>query len=244
MNRRTELLNTTYKPQLSIVVYKTDSTEHFGNENYYLESHKINEQGQVMEGKPLMEETLQGIVAVMQQQQKDKSILNGAVPYNLLYYKPIPSGKYNIAWYRPAEVRFFHFAQQLKLKSGKMWAPAVLYSVEAGSLYVYALKKDERPTEKTPLMRAPFHNVADDGKVCLGNAYVKKPLDKSFASAMKYWEDLFWLSEFAHLNGAANPTASPIADVYKKLLNSKEKIKWSDLKELKPSRRQIKSILQ
>lgn len=244
MNARTELLTTEFKPELSIIVYKTTSTENFGDHNYYIESHQINDQGQVMEGKPLMEQTLQNIISVMHRDQKDRSILNGVVPFNLLYYKPTPGGKYDIAWYRPAEVRFFHFAQPLKLKSGKMWAPAMVYSVEDGSLYVYALKKDDRPTEKTPLMRGPFHNVADDGKVCLGNAYVKKPLDKNFASAMKYWEDLFWLSEFAHLNGAANPTVSPIADVYKKLLSSNQKIKWSDLKELKPSKRQLKSILK
>jgi PRTRC genetic system protein B len=244
MNSRTELLNTAFRPELSIIVYKTIDTENFGRDNYYLESHQINEQGQVMEGKPLLEQTLQGLMAVMQRDQKDRSILNGVVPANLLFYKPIPAGKYNIAWYRPAEVRFFHFAQVLKLKLGKMWAPAMLYYVESGSLHVYALKKDDRPIEKTQLMRGPFHNVADDGKVCLGNADVKKPLDKSFISALKYWEDLFWLSEFAHLNGAANPTISPLADVYKKLLASKEKIKWSDIKELKPSKRQIKSILQ
>ncbi len=244
MNQRTELLNTTYRPELSIIVYKTTANGHFGNDNFYLESHQINDLGQVMEGKPLMEETLRGLVTVLTQEQKDRSTLNGIVPGNLLYYKPNPSGKYDIAWYRPAEVRFFHFAQQLKLKSGKMWTPAILYVVQSGSLYVYALKKDDRPTEKTVLMRSPFHNVADDGKVCLGNASVKKPLDRSFSSSIKYWEDLFWLSEFAHLNGAGNPTVSPMDEVYKKLLASKEKIKWSDLKELKTSKRQIKSILQ
>lgn len=244
MNSRTEVLSTSFKPAMSIIVYQAGSENGFGSSRFYLESHNINDKGQVMEGKPLMEETLQGMISVLHKEQKDRSLLNGATPENLLYYKPYPAGKYLLVWYRPAEVRFFHFAQQLKLNSGKMWAPPVLYAVDGNSLYVYALKNDKRPDEKTRLMRAPFHNVADDGKVCLGNASVRKPTDRGFASTIKYWEDLFWRSEFAHLNGAGNPTKSPLQDVYKKMLASKEKIKWSDLKELKESKRQIKSILQ
>lgn len=244
MNSRTELLNTSYKPELSIIVYKAiAAASSYPNENYYLESHQINDSGQVLEGKPLMADTLEGLVSVLQKEQKDRSILSGLIPDNMLFYKPIPGGAFNLSWYRPAQVKYFHFAPQLKLNSGKMWAPPMLYNVNGG-LYVYALKKDDRPTEKTILLRAPFHNVADDGKVCLGNANIKKPMDRGFASAIKYWEDIFWLSEFAHLNGVANPTHSPLAEVYKKMLSSKEKLKWSALKEMKTSKKQIKSILQ
>lgn len=244
MNSRTELLNTSYRPELSIIVYKSIGGDIFSSDSYYLESHQINDKGQVLEGKPLMEDTLAGIISVLHKEQKDRTILNGLIPDNLLFYKPIPGGGFNLSWYRPAEVRFFHFAAQLKLKSGKMWAPPMLYFVDAGSLHVYALKKDIRPTEKAMLLRGPFHNVADDGKVCLGNANVRKPADRGFISTIKYWEDLFWLSEFAHVNGVSNPTISPIEDVYKKMLSSKEKLKWSDLKEMRTSKKQIKSILQ
>lgn len=247
MNSRTELLNTSYKPALSIIVYKAgdpDPLSYSAPEGYYLESHQINDQGQVLEGKPLREETLNGMISVLHKEQKNRSILNGLVPESLLFYKPAPGGGFSLAWYRPAEVRFFHFAAQLKLKSGRMWVPAMVYWVDSNSLSLFALKKDARPTEKTPLFRAPFHNVRDDGKVCLGNANVKKPTDRSFISTIKYFEDLFWLSEFAHLNGVVNPTLSPMEDVYKKLLASKEKLKWTDLKEMKASKKQIKSILQ
>jgi PRTRC genetic system protein B len=243
MNGRTEALSKTYKPELSIVVYKADQSYGFYGDKYYLEAHQINEQGQLLEGKPLLQETIQGIVDTFYSEQKDKSSLKGVIPENLLIYKPMPAGKYLLAWYRPAAIKFFHFAKPLKLTSGKMWTPNLLYCVDGNDLFVYAMKKDGRPDEKTKLYRAPFHNIYDDGEVCLGNASVKKPSDKTFLSVIKYWEDMFWLSEFSHLNGASNPTKTELKKVYEMLLKSTRK-KWADIDELKESKRQIKSILQ
>ncbi|HTD95129.1 MAG TPA: hypothetical protein VK644_14990 [Chitinophagaceae bacterium] len=243
MNERTELLEKKFKPRLAIMVYKSEQT--MGHpDHYHLESHQINEAGQILEGKPLLHETIAGMVSIFHDQNRDRSILCGAIPDNLLFYRPNPGTQYNLAWYRPAELRYHHFADQLRIKSGRIWTPPLLYLVENGELYVFAMKKDDRPTEKTKLFRSPYHNVSENGKVCLGNAKVRKPIDKNFISTIKYWEDLFWLSEFSHLNGATTPTKSELKDIYTKLVNSKEKVKWSDLQELKESKRLIKNIIQ
>lgn len=238
MNNRTKTLEAEYKPELAITVYRSE------DEHYYLESHQVSEEGKIMEGKPLLQETIQEIVDIFFQEKKDRSIISGLVPENLLEYKPIPGGHYRLVWYNPSEIRTLHFAKQLKLTTGKMWVPAILYVVNRDNLAVYALKQVGRPNSKTKLYRAPFHNVSDSGDVCLGSAKVNRPQEKTFASMIKYWEDLFWLSEFSHLNGASNPTKSPIAKVYGKLLASKCKKKWSDLDELKETKKSMKSILQ
>lgn len=239
MNHRTNLLTSSYSPQLSIVVYKSESENEF-----FLESHSINEQGQILEGKPLLQETLQGIVDVFFDERKNTSAIQGIIPDNLLSYTLLPGGNYRMVWFRPAEIRVIHFAKELKLDTNRCWVPAIVYLAERDDLSVYALKANTRPTENTKLFTAPFHNVADDGDVCLGNSIVKKPAVKTYLSLMKYWEDLFWLSEFTHLNGS-NKTKSDMGKVWKRLLASKTKIKWSDTKELLPyEKNTLQSILK
>lgn len=235
MNSRTNTLMTTYKPELTVTVYKSA-------DDYYLESHTINEAGQVMEGKPLLQETLQAIIGVFFDERKNMAQLGGLLPDNLLSFTLLPGGNYKLVWCRPAEIRVMHFATALKLPTTKVWVPAMVYCVDRSSLEVFALKTNTRPTEKTKLLRAPFYNVNDDGDVCLGNANVKKPKDRSYSALIKYWEDLFWLSEFTHVNGDG-AVKTDINKVWKKLLASKTKIKWSDLDELLPTKLTLKNIL-
>ena len=225
-NSRTELFMKTYNPQLSIVVYKSET-------DYYLESHDINEKGQIMEGKPLKQETIQAIVDVFFNERLQIAKITGMMPENMLSFAALPGGESKMLWYRPAEVRVIHFAKQLKLPIAKCWVPAMLYMVQKNSLSVFALPTNTRPKEHTKIFMAPFHNVGDSGIVCLGNATIQKPKIKTYANIMQYWEDLFWLSEFTHLNGS-NKTVSDLNKVWKKLIASKTKLKWSEMKELKP----------
>lgn len=236
MNQRTDELMKTYKPEMTIVVYRD-------GQSYYLEGHSVNENGELMEGKPLLQETIQGIVDVFFDERKNMSHVTGIIPENLMAFKLLPGGNYRLVWYRPAEVRVMHFSKELKINTGKTWVPAMLYVAEGGQLDVFALNTTNRPTEKNKLYKAPFFNVADDGSVCLGNAKVTKPSERTYSNLMKYWEDLFWLSEFTHLNGSDDKTATRLQPLWKKLLDSKAKLKWQDLNELKPySHLTIKSI--
>jgi PRTRC genetic system protein B len=237
---RTELLLNSFKPEVAIVVYKST----MGQDEFYLESHSFNDEGKILEGKPLREETINGMVDVFFDERKNKIKVTGFIPDNVISFDTLPGGQYHLVWHRPAEIRVMHFASQLKLSVGKTWIPATVYVVNRGHLFIYAMKKNSRPELKTALFRAPFHNVSDDGAVCLGSAKVKKPSVNSYENLMKYWEDLFWLSEFTHLNGAKNPTKSELGKVYQKLLKSKTKLKWSDLDELKPAGLSLKQIFK
>lgn len=225
MTGRKELLTATYKPELSIVVYKSER-------DYYLESHSVNEKGELLEGKPLLQDTIQAMVDTFFDQNQNKSKITGMIPEGLLAYDPLPGGYFKMIWYRPAEVRFIHFASQLRLKSGRVWVPPMIYRVHRKDFDVYALKVNKRPGEAAKLFRAPFHNVSDTGNVCLGNAEVSKPKEKTFENMLKYWEDLFWLSEFSHLNGASNPTKTNLGKLWTRFVKSKEKLKWSEVDEL------------
>lgn len=243
MNERTEIVGSTYTPMLAIIVNRTDNKV-AGPGEYYLESHDINEAGQLMEGKPLLQETIQDIVDTFFDENKNKVKIGGLIPENLLLFNLLPGGKYKMIWHRPAEIRVMHFASQLKLQTAKVWVPAMLYIAYNKELKVYALKTNTRPNENTKLCLAPFFNVSDDGYVCLGNATVKKPPVNTYSAYMQYWEDLFWLSEFTHTNGDDDKTVTGLQPLWKKLLASKTKLRWSDVNELKfYSKKTLKSIL-
>jgi PRTRC genetic system protein B len=225
-NERTELMLSTFSPQLAIMVYKCKTKE-----DYYLESHQINDSGQIMEGKPLLQETMQGIVDVFFDERQGMTRMKGMLPENILSFELKPGGDYKMMWHRPAEIRVLHTAPQLKLPVNKTWVPAMVYVANRKNLSVCAVKTNSRPKENTRLYKAPFFNVSDDGRVCLGNAQMKKPKENSYAAFMQYWEDLFWLSEFTHLNDSGK-TKTDMHKVWLKLLKSKTKLKWNDVDEL------------
>lgn len=235
-NTRTEEFLKSFKPMIAIMVYQAN-----GNE-YYLESHSINDKGQILEGKPLLQETIQEVVDVFYRDNESKIKIGGIVPQNLLSCKIENGGNYSMIWYRPAEIRLMHFKEELGLPIAKAWVPPMIYVVERKSLYVYALLDDDRPTDKTKLYRAPFPNVAETGSVCLGSARVKKH-ENNYEAIIQYWEDLFWLSEFTHFNGSDKILKKPIEKFWKTLLNSKTKKKWSDYDVLLESKTQLKKFI-
>lgn len=241
MNERTEALRKKYKPVLAVTVYKGEGG--FSNDkSYYLESHVINDRGQLLEGKPLKQQTLSEIVDVFFDERQNQVKITGLIPYNLLLFEIAHGGKYEMIWYRPEEQRQLFFSESLHIPSGVAWVPALLYRVQSNSLDVFALADNSRPEPVTKLFHAPFHNV-NGGDVCLGSASVKKPDQKTFHTIMKYWEDMFWLSEFSHLAAANNPTRSNLTLLWKQLIGKQKK--WGDFKpaELKPMKITFEDLL-
>lgn len=230
MSNLIDQFNTEYKPKVAIIVFQEG--QDYGS-NYYLESHTINESGQLMEGKPLAQETIEDMVNVFHKNRQSVVKVTGMIPENLLHFEFLSGGNYNMTWYRPAEVKVLHHAAALKIPTAEAWVPAMLYKTNGKNLSVYALGTNKRPVENTKLFYAPYFNVSDGG-VCLGNAKVKKPAKWTYEAMMKYWEDLFWLSEFTHVNGKERVKSGDLTAVWTRLIKSKKKLKWSDIKELVP----------
>lgn len=236
MNDLTEKLVVDYVPKLAIVVYEMPDS----NSDYYLESHVINEKGQLLEGRALQQETIENIVEFFYKESKTKAEISGIIPAVMLQYRPENSG-YKMAWYRPAEKRNLFFSENLHIQSGMAWVPAMLYVTDGHDLSVYALGSDERPEAETPLFRAPFHNVSDS--VCLGSAKVAKPTTKTYENLMKYWEDLFWLSEFTHIGGGS-PTVSNLNMIWDRLVKDNS-ITWASIShELKQTNKTLKEVIR
>ena len=106
-----------------------------------------------------------------------------------------------IVWWTPRRVRRMFFenaegkAQQLNAKMFPQ--PALVWRVAQGDLKIRALCDNKRPDAKTTLAVAPFWNLSDDGRVCLGT--MRSPESASVAS-MGAWEEGFYGSAFTHAN--------------------------------------------
>lgn len=236
MNDHTNAIMADYKPHLAIVVYKT------AEKDYYLESHHMDEEGNIYEGKPLLQETIQDIVNCFYTDSIANSEISGLMPPNLLQFGKVGSDNYKIVWYTPAGKRFLHFSEALKIPSGMAEVPAMVYVADKKKLDVYALDTDQqRPIESSLLYYAPFYNVNSVGAVCLGSAKAKLE-ERTYSGLIKFWETIFWNSVFTQLHGA-NPTKTNVTMLWQRLLNDQQ-LTWAQLDELLPNKRTLKNLLK
>lgn len=211
MSKTIKTISDVFEPYASIIAYKTEGE--YGNQSYYLEHRKIRN-GKMGVGKPLTEDMLRNIILKLKttSDQLDLSI-HGVVPSNVLYCDTrIESDR--LVWWRGPEERYLYFQEGLEIPSGKMKVPGLVYEVRRNGLMVYAFK-GKKPSKL--LYHAPFMNVSD--YVCLGNAKVKKPTERTFEKVIAYWEKMFWNSEFSHILGA-NPVNGNLATITKHCIES------------------------
>lgn len=109
------------------------------------------------------------------------------------------------AWFVPAQKRVMQFSAHsdasLNALSGRAFPqPPLVMVTNFGSLQVFALERDERPTLDTPLLISPYYNVYDNGGVCLGSTLHPKG---GSLSETEGWETAFYSSNFTHRSSGA-----------------------------------------
>jgi PRTRC genetic system protein B len=94
---------------------------------------------------------------------------------------------------------FFENAEgKARQLNGKMFPqPPLVWRVAHGDLKIRALCENKRPNAKSTLAVAPFWNLSDDGRVCLGS--MRCPESAAVAS-IEAWEQGFYESAFTHAN--------------------------------------------
>lgn len=105
-----------------------------------------------------------------------------------------------IAWWRPAAPAPMFFQANAigsKARSGTCPQPSLVFAVADSGWYVWALKGNERPTPQTPLMRSPYLNVWNEGRICEGNVKRPRVLTPETIAA---FERTFFESRFTHAN--------------------------------------------
>ncbi len=208
-----------FSPVLSIVVYKSD-------EEIYMEMHRIDKTGNLMEGAPLSKECISDLVKGFSDDQGWNP--NGRIPANMLW-SDTRIGHERYVWYNPPMQRMMYFVSSLGIENGLYHVPGIIYEAfGTEKLNVYAYK-GTKPSSKTKLYKAPFFNVTN-GSVCLGNAKIEPPESPDFDLFIDYWERRFWLTEFSHLGGSQNPTKDNLVIVTKA---SAERFDYSQLCPMK-----------
>jgi PRTRC genetic system protein B len=226
MNNLNDIPGQLQVPEMALVVYRNNKTG-----AAYIESHRINEQGRMLAGRPL---TLKCITELAESFSAEQgNIPYGRIPQNMLY-SDTRKGHERYVWYSPPGKRMMFFSRSMNIKDGEYHLPGIIYDTDGEHLDVYAFT-EEKPEAGSILYKAPLFNVTGQ-KVCLGNANTGFPDNPTFEGYTAYWEKKFWLSEFSHLGGDSNPTKSNLVTVTKNSIHS------FDLGELLPFKKKGKML--
>jgi len=113
----------------------------------------------------------------------------------------LAKGDRMIAWWTPACRRQMFYespAQDVTQFNGRTFPqPPLVWRVENGDLKIRALAENKRPKADTTMAVAPFWNLSDDGRVCMGS--MRRPDSAAVASIIQ-WERGFYESAFTHAN--------------------------------------------
>lgn len=237
MTNLTNQFGTLFHPQKAFVVYEQQNTA----KHIYVESYDFDCEGRPFNAHPLsLSEAGKLSKALLTSERKHSSFLSlkGLMPKNLLFLR---TQKNPCAiWHtQPARVRLY-FKEDLGIKSGWANVPSLIWRATKTSLWLYAVR-DAEVNEGTPLFNAPFFNIYDDGKVCMGNVSIEVRNDCPLEDFMLQWQDSFFNSYFSHLLQGFNPIKGNIVQLWKKLVN--ENIPFPADK-LIPNQLAIKNLIQ
>jgi len=238
MNDITTTFGTLYHPVKAFVVYRHEATD----KSIYIESYDMDNLGYPTNAHPLSVKESQALAKALDcSNEMKRSFLKpaGLLPKNVLYINPDHNGY--AVWHTPQQKVNLLFVDNLGIPDGMANIPALLWKATKESLYIYALKNDTELDEQVSLYHAPFFNIYNDGKVCMGTVKVKISPDCPLETFMQQWEHYFFNSYFSHLFEAHNPVNENIVQLWQSLVNSRRKF---PLKALIKNGLTIKHIIQ
>lgn len=232
-----ETFGTLYHPKSALVFYENKGE----NSDVYVEHFDMDNNGTPVNAHPLTEREAKVLArALVTKKDKDKAFLKskGILPTNILHINP-NTDKGSVLWYTKAQRRQMYFVNGLEIPNGMAYTPPMIWYANKNSLTVFALASDRRPTEKTPLYCAPFFNIYEDGKVCMGTVNIDIKNSASIEEFTHAWEDYFFNSYFSH-SLCGNLTRKNIVNLWKDLIN---KDKSFPKEVLKKNNKTLKNLL-
>ncbi|WP_410219746.1 PRTRC system protein B [Pedobacter sp.] len=217
-NNITENFGTLYHPKSALVFYETKGAD----TATYVEHFDMDKNGNPINAHPLTVKEAEVLARSLQtEDEKNQAFLKpkGILPTNILHINP-NAEKGTVLWYTKAQQRQLYFVDSLSIPNGKAQVPPMLWYANKNSLAVFALATDRRPTEKTPLHYAPFFNIYEDGKVCMGTVSIDIKNSASVEEFIQAWESYFFNSYFSHLLGRHSPIKGNCVTVWKDLIGT------------------------
>jgi PRTRC genetic system protein B len=223
MKAATVDFGTLFHPVTAFVVYRKENKgrqEH----NIYVESYDINEHGCPVNAHPLsVSESTALAKAFDSTNELQRSFLKpeGLLPKNVIYINPDHNGY--AVWHTPQQTAGLLFKKDLGISNGKANVPALLWKASRDTLCIYALKNGSGLNEQTSLYHAPFFNVYEEGKVCMGTVAINISPDCLLEEFMTAWESYFFNSYFSHLFRGHIPVRGNIVQLWQSLVNTRKK---------------------
>ena len=208
-----------YHPKSALVFYQTKGT----NTDMYVEHFDMDKNGNPINAHPLTVNEAKVLAkALHTDKEKDKAFLKpkGIIPTNILHINPSENG--TVLWYTKAQEQQLYFVNGLGIPNGKAYVPPMLWYASKNSLAAFALTTDRRPSKNTPLYFAPFFNIYEDGKVCMGTISIDIKNSASVEEFLSAWEDYFFNSYFSHLLGEHSPIKGNCVSLWKNLIETGE----------------------
>ncbi|MFH6997402.1 PRTRC system protein B [Flavobacterium sp. FlaQc-57] len=213
----TQQFGTLYNPVKAFVVYQKNSAE----KSIYVEAYDMDKNGCPINAHPLsLKESTQLASALDTSEELTRKFLkpSGLLPKNVLHLNPDHDG--SAIWYTPAQKVSLFFVESLAIPNAEAFVPPLLWKASKNTLYIYAMVADKIINEQTALYHAPFFNLYNDGRVCMGTVKVDIKADCHLQDFMQSWEQYFFKSYFSHLIGNTSPVKGNIIQLWQKLVGS------------------------
>ncbi len=210
---------TLYHPKCALVFYENKGR----NSETYVEYFDMDENGNPTNAHPLSIRESQRLSKSLNiQNKKDNEFLKpkGIMSPNILHINSSEIGK--VVWFTKAQEKELFFVINLNIPNGTAHIPPLIWSADKFGLKIFAFKSNQRPNENTPLFHAPFFNIYEDGKVCMGTVDVKIKHSASLEEFTENWEHYFFNSYFSHLMNDHNPIKGNCVNLWKELMVTKE----------------------
>ena len=206
MKNVSQTFNQQYLPVKALLIYQSAEQESVNYERQpteiYVESYDIGKQGNPINAHPLSVKEMIALSELLQATQELKNNFlqcKGVLPTKLIYVNTQNNGY--AVWHTPPQEVSLFFTDSLGIPSGKAKIPAMLWKATKESVQVFAIKGKAKPTAKTPLYYAPFFNLSQDGRVCMGTVNINIDRQTCLEDFMAQWESYFFNSYFTHTLG-------------------------------------------
>jgi PRTRC genetic system protein B len=242
MKNLTNNFSNLYQPFKSLLIYQKQTEENGEAQNsVYVESYDIGKFGNPINAHPLTVKEILQLATIFQSAQELKTGFlrsRGIMPGNVLFVDAERTGY--AVWYTPQQEVPLFFSPSLGIGSGKGKVPAMIWKANRESVAVYAIKGNKKPTAKTKLHHAPFFNIYNDGRVCMGNVRINIREETRLEDFMAQWESYFWNSYFSHLMNDFNPVTENIVQLWQAQVTTDRPF---PARLLKPNRYTVQTLL-
>jgi PRTRC genetic system protein B len=220
MKELTGTFGNLYEPIKALIILRKTGEQY--QSDYYIESYDMDEKGCPINGHPLTVRESRHLAKSLQvNEKKAQGFLTpkGLMPSNVLHLNRGADGY--VLWHTPPQAVKLLFTENLGIPSAMANIPALVWKAGKGSMQIFAVDATEFQ-ETTHLYFAPFFNLYNDGRVCMGNVRIRIPKDCGLEQFMELWQDYFFNSYFSHLIGGHEPIKGNIVQLWQRLTTTAE----------------------